>query len=270
MLMEYLPSYGRANASYIQPLLDSCDSLTPHVGKCSGQSATTVISIPLVFVPFLYRQGAEFERLQRGKELFRRACVLAGRSRTPQSAQLFGHASSPLRETTRKASAAANLWKTTAIIGRYAQRLFAYKAWDLLVLHSGRGRPLMLDIHTYVPVPHASLERTNTLAMHRVLGLGSRCSLNLVALAAIQMALSPTCAAETSWPSPQSFNSVGPRACSFRRRRPISIKRPSVCFILLTPFSRIFYSLVSSLLISHYRLSSLRKVPPTANHFAYY
>lgn len=128
MLMEYLPSYGRANASYIQPLLDSNDSLTPHVGKCSGQSATAVISIPLFFVPFLYRQGAELERLQRGKELFRGACVLAGRSRTPQSAQLFGHASSPLRETTRKASAADNLWRTTAHY-RHAQRLFAYKAW---------------------------------------------------------------------------------------------------------------------------------------------
>ncbi|UKZ71541.1 uncharacterized protein TrAtP1_012495 [Trichoderma atroviride] len=34
---------------------------------------------------------------------------------TPQSAQLFGHASSPLRETTQKASAADNLSRTVAI-----------------------------------------------------------------------------------------------------------------------------------------------------------
>jgi hypothetical protein len=57
MLMEYLPSYGRANASYIQPLLDSNDSLTPHVGKCSGQSATAVISIPLFLFPFSTGKG---------------------------------------------------------------------------------------------------------------------------------------------------------------------------------------------------------------------
>jgi hypothetical protein len=48
-----------------------------------------------------------------------------------------------------------------------------------------------------------------------------------------------------------SFNSVGPRACSFRRRRPISIKRPSVCFILFSPYSRILYSFVTP----HFSLS---------------
>jgi hypothetical protein len=122
---------------------------------------------------------------------------------------------------------------------------------DLSVLHSGHGRPLMLDIHTYVPVPHASLERMNTLAMHRVLGLGSRCSLNLVALAAIQMALSPTCAAEPSWPWPHYLTPLVLRLARFADAGQIQIKRPSVCFILSTPFSRILYSFVTP----HFSLS---------------
>lgn len=76
MLMEYLPSYGRANASFIQSPLDSSDSLTPHISKCSRQSATSS-NIDTTFFS-LYQQGAELERLQRGKELFRGAYVLVG------------------------------------------------------------------------------------------------------------------------------------------------------------------------------------------------
>jgi hypothetical protein len=197
--------------------------------------------------------------------VFRGACELAGRAGTPQSAQLFGHASSPLRETTctRKASAAINSdhW--------VCSKAFRIQSMDLSVLPSERPRLLMLDIHTYVPVPHyASLESTNTLAVHRALSLGSRCSLMLLALAAIQTTLSPTCDAEISRPRPHHLTTLVLGLARFADAGQFQSKGPLFVLPLFFIYSIFPYSVLlrhSSFLTNAYHLSE--KCLPTANHF---
>lgn len=138
------------------------------------------------------------------------------------------------------------------------------RSMDLPVLRSGRGRSLMLDIHTYVRVPHASLESTSALAVQATANF-VECSSPWFGLATLVDA--SRCGSHTddtianlcrgdSTAIAASFNHVGPRACSFRRRRPISIKKAMNLIHLLYSIFSVFCPLRhSSFLTIAYHLS---------------
>lgn len=117
-------------------------------------------------------------------------------------------------------------------------KAFRIRSMDLPVLRSGRGRSLMLDIHTYVRVPHASLESTSALAVQATANF-VECSSPWFGLTMLVYALRSGSHTDAtianlrrgdSTAIAASLNRVGPRACSFRRRRPISIKMASTVY----------------------------------------